>query len=405
MDLKTRYQALVDFLLPYQDIWRNEIMLQYPRPMDAYPAAWITEMRRHTAPSEIWKLLQGQGWDKLENPELVHFHQQLQHLSTFPKADGSRFPAKPISWVHIIPKKQHEIEALAPLIDQLMQQHDLKRVVDIGGGQGHLAQSVAHHYGREVLSLDMDPELQKTGRYWQQIKWKESSHQVEFRPHKIERNDQNFAALMDNKTLTTGLHTCGALAVAHIEAALLAGSAVMNMGCCFHKMVDGEWHLSSLPGIPLNQFALTLASGAHLKVTEKDVAFRQQVRRQRYPLHFLLHHEFGMYENVTLGNSTEAIYNGGFADYVREQLSRIGMKTDLSDAALKDFQQNSERLELVEDMIAVGTIRDVLGRPLEAWIHTDRALWMEEQNYKVKIEEVFDPQQSPRNLLITAVPQ
>jgi hypothetical protein len=44
MNLEARHEALISFLLPYQDIWKNEIMLQYPNSLDGYPMAWIEEL-------------------------------------------------------------------------------------------------------------------------------------------------------------------------------------------------------------------------------------------------------------------------------------------------------------------------------------------------------------------------
>jgi len=404
MKTRARHAALVEFLLPYQDIWRNEIMLQYPRSQEAYDPAWVDELRGHESPGCTFALMQGEGWTTLMAPGLADFHHHLLSLTQFPTLTPGPFPTQSQSWVHIKPKKQHELEALAPLIDRRVQEHGLKRVVDIGGGQGHLAQTVAQHYERRVLSLDMDPALQDIGRRWQTAKWGDSPHAVEFRHHQITRPDQTFAALLSNDTLTTGLHTCGGLAVAHLEAAALARAHVMNLGCCYHKLGEDEYNLSTGPALAWNQFALTLASGAHRKFTLADVAFRQRMKRMRYTLHFLLREEFGMAENVTLGNSAPELYNGPFAPYCREQLGRLGLATAHTDQALDALFASTTNQRLISDMLAAGIVRDVLGRPLEAVILLDRALWLEEQGLAVELTEVFDPTRSPRNLLLTASP-
>ncbi len=406
MDHRTRYQALADFLLEYQDIWRNEIMLEYPTPVRAYDPAWVEELLGHTSPEATWRLAQGEGWQDLQAPGLAAFHSHLTALSTFPApAEVPPLPVQKQTWVHVVPKKQHELERLAPLLARLARARGLTRIVDIGGGQGHLAQTLAHHYRLDVLSLDMDPELQAIGRRWQKAKWPDSPHPVEFRPHKITRHDAGFKATLDAHTLSTGLHTCGGLAVAHLEATCASGATVANLACCYHKLEVGEWNLSGATPLPFNQFALTLASGAHRKVTLEDIRFRNQLKHHRYTLHFLLHDEYGRSEQVTLGNCPPELYAGPFPAYAREQFSRLGIPCDWSDGRLETYFTDETRVKLIHRMLAAAIIRDSLGRALEAAILCDRALWLEGQGYDVAIQEVFDPTASPRNLALLGAPR
>lgn len=407
MDHVARYQALVDFLLPYQEIWRNEIMLQYPRPLDAFDPAWLEELGARIGPEEAWRLTQGWGWDKLRAPGLFEFHHQLVELCDLPQAQRlAPLVERTQTWVHIIPKKQHEIERLAPLIA-----HQLKpgsRLVDIGGGQGHLAQTIAHHYGVPVTSLDMDAELQRIGRHWQDIKWPGRENAVTFSLHRIERRDSQFAALLGPDCVTSGLHTCGPLAVAHMEAAVMGGATLVNMPCCYHKLQLEDCGLSNLSQrapLPWNQFALTLASGAHHKASEKDIAFRSQVKRYRYTLHFLLHDELSTPGHVTLGNCPEALYYGPFAGYAREQLRRLGLVSLRSDDQLEAYYHDPRNQQLVRGMLAATIVRDRFGRALEVALICDRLVWLEEQGYHAEVYELFDPQVSPRNLVIIAKPQ
>ena len=404
MDHKARYQALVEFLLPYQEIWRNEIMLQYPHSLEGYNPLWIEELKGHTAPHKTWPLIQNVGWNQLKAPGLAAFHAKLQELTQFPALESLR-PMKTVrlSWIHIIPKKRHELERLAPLVASLLEGKE--QLVDIGGGQGHLAQTVAHHYGAKVLSLDMDPELQATGKHWQEVKWETSPHQVEFKLHKVERRDKVFAGLMNEHTVTTGLHTCGPLAVAHLEAAVLARATVLNMPCCYHKQGLEDCNLSTVAqGLPLdfNQYALTLASGAHFRVSEADIVFRNQIKLYRYTLHFLLHHEFEVKEQVKLGPCAPEFYHGPFPRYVHEQLKRLGLESNWSDERLQAYLERPAQQELIQGMLAAAILRDALGRALEAAIICDRAIWMEEQGYAVELIEVFDPHISPRSLGLVA---
>ena len=47
-------------------------------------------------------------------------------------------------------------------------------------------------------------------------------------------------------------------------------------------------------------------------------------------------------------------------------------------------------------------LRNLFRRPLELWLLLDRALYLQEQGYKVKLGTFCDYQLSPRNLLLLA---
>ncbi len=408
MNLKARYDALIAFLLPYQDIWKNEIMLQYPNPLEAYPSAWIEELLPWIEPQKTLDLTYDQQWDQLSH-ELRDFHDQTQALAHFPSlAPQVPLPVRPETWVKIIPKKQHELERLTPILGEYMQQHQLDDVVDIGGGLGHLAQTLAHHYQRSVVSLDMDEKLQLAGQKWQQHKWPQSPTPVRFQTHRIDHQDATFMKLLSSNTLTTGLHTCGGLAVAQMSATNEAKASLANMGCCYHKLLPYELHLSQKSKespLPWGLYALTLASGAHHKVSLDDVIFRNQVKFFRYTLHFLLHDHFEITEPVTLGNADPKSYLGQFSHYAREQLARLQLSFKGSDEDLNHYYQREENLALVKKMLAAALIRDQFGRVLESAIILDRALFLEENGYEVQLGEIFDPKVSPRNILLLATPR
>lgn len=403
-----RFRELSDFLLRYQEIWKNEIMLLYPRPLEHFPLIWVEDLARFHDDQILWELSLHQGLDRLRDPSLQEFFQRASELGALEQAPPlPGVNETPVSWLYMIPKKQHELARLAPLAHDVFQRAGLERVLDLGGGQGHFAQTLAHHYQIPVESIDMDETVQKTGLARQQKKWPNSPTPVNFRTHRVDAVDPFFISLMDEKTLATGLHTCGALAVSHIQAAATRRATVLNLGCCYHKLRDGEYDLSHEAkerALSWNQFALTLAAGPHRKITLRDVRMRNQVKRFRYALHFLLHDEFGLREQVSLGNCPESLYFGDFASYAQEQFSRLQL-TAPSAMALNAYQADPQRQAMIHQMITVGLARDALGRPLEVYLLLDRALWLEECGYQVHLQEVFDPHVSPRNIALCGHPR
>jgi len=55
---------------------------------------------------------------------------------------------------HVKPKKQHEIVRLGKVIWSMCSQYDVKQVVDVGAGQGHLSRLLAFGYGLKLTTIE-----------------------------------------------------------------------------------------------------------------------------------------------------------------------------------------------------------------------------------------------------------
>lgn len=405
MDLKERYLEISDFLLSYQEIWKNEIMLLYPNPLIHYPTEWIDDLLPHLNDQTLWEMTHFKGLDRLTSISLKHYFSEIQRLSHLPTSNLVQFSPTTRAWEFMTPKKQHEISHLIPLIEKIHLGHELTKIVDIGGGQGHLAQTISHHQNIKVLSLDMDQTVQNAGRVREMKKY--SLNKVEYHAHKLCYPDPTFKNFLDHKTLTTGLHTCGELACAHIMNSSETRASIFNLGCCYHKMSSEFTNLSKLAQknpLPLTHFALTLAAGPYQKVSKNDVSLRIQVKKFRYCFHMLLFDQLNIHEQVTLGNCPQELYYGDFATYAIEQFKRAKIECPMSAKDLNLYQDDSKRRGLIDQMISTGLVRDSLTRVLEVAIQLDRALWLEEQGYQSELIEVFDAKESPRNIALIGIP-
>jgi hypothetical protein len=106
---------------------------------------------------------------------------------------------------------------------------------------------------------------------------------------------------------------------------------------------------------------------------------------------------------VTLGNSSPKLYDESFGFYVHEQLKRIKVKPRHTIEELNAWYSNPELMILIDKMLAAGLIRNALGRVMELYLLLDRAIYLEEQGYSVKVQEFFNEEVSPRNIGITAI--
>lgn len=411
MNFKKRLKDIADFLQPYQRMWQNEIMLMYPNPVQDYPSDWIDEIASVKDKDLIIRLEKKDFEGIIQTPTLLSYYKNIDELCLIDRApELPSFPETPFSFLYVIPKKQHEIRKLAPFIKHLYKVKDAEAIVDIGGGIGLLAQAVVNHYDLKVISLDMDGELQETGKRRHEKNASNPKNKVQYHKIKVHSDEVAFREILKPKMITIGLHTCGPLANDQLTAsASLKVENLINFGCCYHKLSKRDFtqNLSSfaksLPfQVDQSPFCLTLASRAHKKMDEKDFDFKIKVKLYRYMMHFLLTDEYNLPNCTSLGNTAHKVYDQSFGIYALEQFERIKITPKHTKEELDDYFDNSERQELIQKMLAAGLIRNAMGRLLELYLLIDRAIFLEEQGYKVELMEFFDESISPRNIGIVA---
>lgn len=411
MDYKKRFQEVYEFLLPYQNIWQNEIMLQYPRPLDYYSTEWVNELAQIREKDDVIRLEKKDVFDFIKNPGLIDFYRRIEELSKVPAIEN--YPAMPenrYTFLFIIPKKEHEIRKLAPVVNAFKEKHEIERIFDIGGGIGLLAQTLSNEYNLPLTSLDMDPVLQKTGFERHEKNAKNPQNKVKYLNVKVDVNEPTFRKALTPNSMTLGLHTCGSLANSQIRASAELGvKGLINFGCCYIKL-DGDpegQNISSfsqsLPHkLEMNHFALTLSCRAHRKMSVKDYDLKQKVKFYRYAIHVLLHDEYGEKELLTLGNSSPKLYDESFGVYALEQLRRVNITPKHTKEELDQFFSRPDLQDLIWKMLAGNLIRNALGRVMEMYILLDRVIYLQEKGYDVHLYEFFNEELSPRNLGIVA---
>lgn len=384
-------------------------MLMYPDPFAGYPMDWIEDLRRFQDKNDLIRIEKKDVFPFIENESLIAFYKRINELSELPViAPLPPMPEEPWTWLFMIPKKQHEIRNLAPHINQIYHQTKVSEVLDIGGGVGFLAQTLNNQYQHHVTSIDMNAEFQQTGieRHNKNAKW---PHKVKFKTVKVE-NQGEFVEILRQNVMPVGLHTCGKLALDIIRVSSdKKVPALVNFGCCYHTL-DKTPDLQNISQFArkndplwMNKFALTLSCRAHRKMDEKDFDLKQKVKYYRYAIHILLHDHYDMKDLVTLGNSNPKLYDESFGFYVCEQLKRIKVEPRHTIDELNNWYANADLMVMIDRMLAAGLIRNALGRVMELYLQLDRAIYLEEQGYKVMVQEFFNEELSPRNIGITAI--
>ena len=405
MDFKKRFQEIAEFLQPYQRIWENEIMLMYPNPLDEIPAEWIADLAKFKNKEDVIKLSRKEVDGLVTTPSLLEFYHRIEELCQVPTIEKLvPFPEQKNSYLYMIPKKQHEIKNLAPFVNHFTKKHGIKNVIDIGGGVGHLAQTLTGHYRLKTTTLDMDPVLQETGR----VRFKRED--VNYINIKVDSENEKFKSILTPDSLTLGLHTCGPLAIHQMKGSSSRRiKGLINFGCCYEKLLphpecQNVSQIAKTLATPLifNRFALTLATRAHRKMNDKDYELKLKVKYYRYAIHFLLHDEYGIEGLTSLGNSHPSLYDESFGSYVLKQFETIQTPLKHSHEELNQYFSSEKLQKLIWNMLSADLIRNAFGRLMELYLLLDRAIYLEETGYTVQLLEFFEESISPRNLGIVA---
>jgi len=407
MDFKEKLQKLHDFLAPYEPLWSREIMLEYPRALEGYPQEWLDELSSFTDPQTQIQIEKKKIQGLIKNEELLKLYKIEKELTTLPTIEIKELPpSDKYTYLFMIPKKQHEIMKFAPLINAEARNQKIKRIIDIGGGIGLLAQTLSNSYGLNVHSFDQNQEFQATGKERNQKNTKDPDHLVHYQNLKIGAQEKDFLNYIQAEDMTVGLHTCGPLAVHQIQASVEKKlRAIMNMGCCYHLLEDTPFlgisaFSKTIDFFKFNKFALTLACRAHKKLDQKDFDLKYKVKVFRYGIHLFLYDCYDQKELLTLGNSHPKLYDGSFSHYVREQFKRTNLELRHNDEEIDQYLSEPTRKKYIDDMITAGIIRNLFGRALEVYLLLDRAIFLEEQGYQASLVEIFDEELSPRNICL-----
>ncbi len=410
MNYRDRFLRVRDFLKPYQRMWENEIMLSYPAPLSEYPEAWLQELLRIQTKADLIRLEMKDVEGLISGPGLREFYRSIDELCSLPPAPTyPPMPEDAWTWLYIIPKKQHEIRRLAPHVHHLYHSLSVGRVVDVGGGIGLFAQTINNNYQLAVTSVDMNTELQSTGRLRHEKNARNPQNPVRYLHLKVESGG-DFEKIMEENVLPVGLHTCGPLAVDIIRSAAKGRvPGLVNFGCCYQTL-DARPDFQNLSSFAqdhgplwLNQFALTLSCRAHRKMDEKSFDLKLKVKHYRYAIHLLLTDHYRRTNVLSLGNSHPSLYDRPFSAYALEQLRRLSIQSRHTELELDEFFAQEQVQTTVQRMIAAGLIRNALGRVLEIYLLLDRAIFLEEHGYDASVTEFFDERISPRNIGITAL--
>lgn len=391
--LLQRFQALDEFLLQHQALWR-------PKPFTEHRLPWEPEH------PELADWLRGRS---LEDAEAAHNHpEQLTAPAPFPElaATAARLTAigglptealdePPTALTVDVPgRKWQQIEAFA---SRLRFNQPPRQWLDWCAGKGHLGRLLARD-GKPLLSLEFDPALVADGQRMSDKLRLQAMHRQQ------DVLDSGAAEHLNKEHTAVALHACGDLHVRLLQLASERGCRQLAVAPCCYNRIDSD-HYQPLSNAARASSLLLSRDDLRLPLAE-TVTAGARVRRQRDAsmarrLAFdLLQRELrGVDDYLPVPSVAPAWLSKPFADYCRD----LAALKDLPMPAERDWPtleaQGRQRLAEVRNLELV---RGLFRRPLELWLLLDRALFVQEQGYGVTLGSFCPSHMTPRNLLLLA---
>ncbi|XP_016159482.1 PREDICTED: protein RRNAD1 [Ficedula albicollis] len=411
------YRPLLDaFIVDFftEDLWAQLPPAWQPALASATPAQLAGLLGGRAGPGAAWPL------------SLLAFAAAARALA-FPRGSPGGSPRPPCQSSrlhpllrrHVKPKKQHEIQRLSQLLQRLSQATGCERVVDIGAGQGHLSRILSFGLGLSVTAVDSDGRLVSLAERFDQELLRELGKARGLGKARAGPAAQNplggpGGSEDGGQVLVTGLHTCGDLSPAllcHFTRSP-AVAAVALASCCYMKLSTAPQPPGCPLGYPLSASVAALP-GHQLSYRAREAACHAleefEGRLRGGSSHLRAHCYRAALESLICAAEPSKRHLGlqpgrkahglSFPQYAHLVLPLAGL--DPARVPL-DSEAVGAMLEQQHKVVAFYTLGQLLAPVVETLILLDRLLYLRERGFHCALVPLFNPQFSPRNLVLVA---
>ncbi|WP_422776840.1 methyltransferase [Pseudomonas mediterranea] len=392
--LLARFIELDGFLTTHQALWKPRPFTHLQLPWEAsYPelAQWLRLRSLEDAENDHhqpWLIEQAPA----PFPQLATRSHALSAVAELP---GRRLEA-PVQRLNVdVPgRKWQQIEAFA---SRLQFTTEPTHWLDWCAGKGHLGRRLLHG-DQQLTCLEYDPALVVNGQQLSQRHHLAATHlqQDVLAPEA--------AQAIQAEHTPVALHACGDLHVRLMQLASTAGCTQLAIApCCYNRInADRYQPLSDAArgsalqlsvddlGLPLTE---TVTAGARVR-RQRDLSM---ARRLGFDL--LQRQIRGRNEYLPTPSLPTAWLDKSFTQYCIDltALKDLPLVGSPDWAALE--AAGHQRLVEVRNLELV---RGLFRRPLELWLALDRALFLTEKGYKVRLGTFCETPVTPRNLMLLA---
>lgn len=392
--LQQQFTALDAFLHEHRTLWR-------PRPFTHHSQLpWESEH------PQLASWLRARSLDEAEAahnqphllaapspfPELAAQAQALSQLPDLPQHAGKALPAR--FSVDVPGRKWQQIEAFASCLSF---SHAPQHWLDWCAGKGHLGRLLAQD-GSALTCLEHDPHLVEDGA--------SLSHKLGIQARHLQQDVLADDASQQLRAAHSpvALHACGDLHVRLLQLASQAGCRQLAVSpCCYNRTRAATYQPLSAQAaqaqLQLSRDDLALPLSETVTASARTRRQRDQSMAWRLGFDLLQRQLRGVDEYLPTPSLAPVWLQTSFAEFCHHLAALKQLPAPGLQPWQKLEQQGWQRLAEVRNL---ELLRGLFRRPLEVWLLLDRALFLQEQGYRVRLGQFCPAQLTPRNLLLLA---
>ena len=391
--LRQRFAELDEFLVAGQPLWRGKPFTELALPWEsAHPelARWLRgrSLEQAEAAHNSPELLVAPA----PFPALAARAAELAALGDLPAASVAQLPSA--FAVDVPGRKWQQIDAFA---SRLSFAQPAQHWLDWCSGKGHLGRRLAHA-GTPLTCLEYDAALVADGQRLSERLGLAARH----RQQDVLAADA--AAQLAAEHTPVALHACGELHLRLLELASAKGCRQLAVApCCYNRIAEAHYRPLSAAAqastLQLSRDDLRLPLAETVTAGARVRRQRDQSMAKRLAFDLLQRELRGVDAYLAVPSLPPAWLDKPFAAYCHEL------------AALKALPAPGERdwnaLEAagwrrLAEVRNLELLRGLFRRPLELWLLLDRALYLQERGYRVRLGTFCAYRLTPRNVLLLA---
>ncbi|MDZ5604029.1 methyltransferase [Pseudomonas sp. RP23018S] len=391
--LLDRFQALDHFLARHQPLWRPRPFHHLQLPWEADHPELATHLRQctldHAEAADVDTTL-----DAPPQP-FLSWANEARDLSLTADLPDIGLPAAPHRLdVNVPGRKWQQIEAFTRRLDYRCTP---THWIDWCAGKGHLGRRLLQP-GQHLTCLEYDPALVTAGAALSQHHQLPAEHiqQDVMAPHCAQR--------LTPEASVVALHACGDLHVRLLQLASERGCPQIAIApCCYNRISGAHYRALSAPAqasplhLTLDDLALPLS---------ETVTASARTRRQR-DLSMSRRLSFDLLQREQRGCDDYLPTPSLPVDWLHKPFDQYCQDLAALKALPLQGQPDWPTLEAagwhrLAEVRNLERVRNLFRRPLELWLVLDRALFLQQQNYRVRVGSFCAHRLTPRNLLLLA---
>ncbi|SEL28935.1 Methyltransferase domain-containing protein [Atopomonas hussainii] len=393
--LRERFAALDHWLCQHRPLWQEAPFTHAQLSWEsAYPelAQWLREQTLEHA-----ERYQGQPHLLRSAPTpfsaLAAESVQLGQLDALPTHSQNTVAARYA--VDIPGRKWQQIDAFASILPQASNN---THWLDWCSGKSHLGRHLLHRLGGELTSLEWDAALVDEARRLT------NEHNLCASHHVQDVLAADCAAQLQAEHSPVALHACGELHLQLLRLASQANCTQLAVAPCCYNRIDGPdyqplSHAAQQAQLQLSRADLRLTLRESVNAGQRARRLRDQSMARRLAFGQLCQQRLGTSAQQATPSIASKWLGLPFHQWAEKvaEYRELELPLSPSDDALE--AQGWARLAQIRNLELLGNL---FRRPLELWLLLDRALFLEEQGYRVQLGTFCPSSLTPRNALLLA---